>query len=156
MDRSLRGDGEDMNGRHLRIELHSHTTYSFDGFIEFDCMVKTALRRRIDVIAITDHDNFDGAKEFSERAEKGLCPIQIIAGEERTLARRATDASERVRIERTGRIGEMNGLHPETVKVVVADPLDSTGKAEEGRASKASLSSATGGAGSGMFARARS
>ena len=75
-----------MNGRHLRIELHSHTTYSFDGFIEFDCMVKTALRRRIDVIAITDHDNFDGAKEFSERAEKGLCPIQIIAGEERTLA----------------------------------------------------------------------
>ena len=25
----------------------------------------------------------------------------------------------------------MNGLHPETEKVVVADPLDSTGKAEE-------------------------
>ena len=50
--------------------------------------------------------------------------------------RRATDASERVPFERTGRIGEMNGLHLERFKVVVADPLDRPGKAEERQALK--------------------
>ena len=69
--------------------------------------------------------------------------------------RRVTDAPKRVRIEWTGRIGEMNGHYPEIVEVVVADP---PGDGEGGRETgvTASLSSATGGAGSGMFARARS
>src|SRR5207253_172864 len=48
------------------------------------------------------------------------------------------------------------GIHPETIKVVVADPLHRAGKAEERRTLKASLSSATGGAGSGMFASTHS
>src|ERR1051326_274898 len=76
---------DDMTGRRLRVELHSHTTYSFDGFMEFDGMVETRRRRVSDTIAITDHDNFEGAEEFHQRAERANGPVQIIRGEERTL-----------------------------------------------------------------------
>ena len=50
---------------------------------------------------------------------------------------RVTDSSEQVGFERTGRIGEMNGHPtPKRFEVVVADPLDRTGKAEERQALK--------------------
>ena len=38
--------------------------------------------------------------------------VEQTEAEERTLARRVTDASKRVQFERTGRIDEMNGHFP--------------------------------------------
>src|SRR5690606_32112856 len=72
--------------RTLRVELHCHTVASPDGHITFDGLVRTARRRGIDVVAITDHDTIDGAldvRRFAERRDVGL---RIVVGEERTLA----------------------------------------------------------------------
>ena len=72
--------------RMLRVELHCHTVASPDGHITVDGLVRTARRRGIDVVAITDHDTIDGAldvRRFAERRDVGL---RIVVGEERTLA----------------------------------------------------------------------
>lgn len=67
-------------------ELHCHTEFSSDGLITFDGMVRTARRRGIDVVCITDHDTVDGALEFRRRARLTNSPVQVAVGEERTLA----------------------------------------------------------------------
>ncbi len=76
-----------MSGRQrLRVELHCHTQFSSDGMIQFNSLLRTAARRRLDVIAITDHDTIAGAEEFRARAKRTNSQLQIIVGEERTLA----------------------------------------------------------------------
>ncbi|HEX7120548.1 MAG TPA: PHP domain-containing protein [Longimicrobiales bacterium] len=69
----------------LRIELHCHTVASSDGHITFDGLVRTAKRRGIDAVAITDHDTIDGAIEFRRHARSRNVAIEFIVGEERTL-----------------------------------------------------------------------
>ncbi len=69
----------------LQVELHCHTIYSHDGHIGFDALLKAA-RNRLDVICITDHDTVDGAREFKRRCAELNCDLQIMIGEERTLA----------------------------------------------------------------------
>lgn len=72
--------------RTLRVELHCHTVASPDGHITFDGLVRTARRRGIEVVAITDHDTIDGALDFRRFAERRGVGLEIIVGEERTLA----------------------------------------------------------------------
>lgn len=64
-----------------KADLHVHTTYSYDG----TCTVAAVLQQAayhagLDVIAITDHDEFDGAKEALRLAPR--YGIQVIPGEE--------------------------------------------------------------------------
>ena len=68
------------------VEMHCHTEFSSDGMITFDGMVRTAGRRGIDVVCVTDHDTIDGALEFRRRARLTNASLQIVVGEERTLA----------------------------------------------------------------------
>ena len=69
----------------LRVEPHCHTIYSHDGHIEFDGLVRAA-KGKLDVVCITDHDTIDGAVEFQKRSATGKTDLQIVIGEERTLA----------------------------------------------------------------------
>jgi len=62
----------------MKCDLHVHTSYSFDSSALPKEMVKTAVKKGIDCLAITDHDEIKGATEASEYA-KGK-PILIIPG----------------------------------------------------------------------------
>ncbi|MDO5836706.1 MAG: PHP domain-containing protein [Methanobacterium sp.] len=45
----------------MKFDLHTHTKYSSDGIIEPDKVVKTAIKRGLSGIAITDHDTLEGS-----------------------------------------------------------------------------------------------
>jgi predicted metal-dependent phosphoesterase TrpH len=76
-----------MTTPHARLvaELHCHSEFSPDGLITFEGMLRTAQRRGIGAICITDHDTVEGAFEFQRRARAKGSPLQIVVGEERTL-----------------------------------------------------------------------
>lgn len=63
-----------------KADLHVHTKYSFDGLSEPADIVKQAVKAGISVLAITDHNNIEGAIEAREAAA-GL-PLEVILGEE--------------------------------------------------------------------------
>ncbi len=65
----------------MKIDLHVHTKYSFDSSNEPRKIVKVALKKKIDGLAITDHDAFKGALEVEKLSKKKLL---IIKGEEVT------------------------------------------------------------------------
>jgi PHP domain len=69
----------------LVAELHCHTVFSPDGLITFDGMRRTAARRGVDVVCITDHDTIEGAVAFQRRARVLGSPLEVVIGEERTL-----------------------------------------------------------------------
>src|SRR5881394_2138567 len=84
--RRLLDPGSVMSGRTLNVELHCHTCHSMDGVMTFDSLVAAATRVGLDAVAITDHDTITGAREFMRLAKDRGVPLQIIPGEERTLA----------------------------------------------------------------------
>jgi predicted metal-dependent phosphoesterase TrpH len=61
------------------LDLHNHTRWSFDCSMDPAKVVRLAKARGIDAIAITDHDEIDGARE-AQRAAGG--DILVILGEE--------------------------------------------------------------------------
>jgi hypothetical protein len=69
----------------LNIELHCHTVFSMDGLISIEALVRTAELLKLDAIAITDHDTFEGALECERWVRARSSPLLIIKGEERTL-----------------------------------------------------------------------
>lgn len=70
----------------IRVEFHSHTVYSHDGHSRFEPYMRTAQRRRLDVVCVTDHDTIEGAVRFREQAVDAFPEIAVVVGEERTLA----------------------------------------------------------------------
>lgn len=54
--------------------------------MSFDALLRAATLAGLDAIAITDHDTTTGALEFQKLAQERGVPLQIIAGEEKTLA----------------------------------------------------------------------
>lgn len=74
-----------MTSRLLRAELHAHTVYSQDGHITFEEMTRMLERRRIDVVAITDHDTIAGALEFKRWYTRSAASLHLVVGEEKTL-----------------------------------------------------------------------
>jgi predicted metal-dependent phosphoesterase TrpH len=61
----------------IRIELHSHTTYSKDSLMTPRRLLEICEARGIDRIAITDHNEIDGALEAAR-----LDPERVIISEE--------------------------------------------------------------------------
>ncbi len=61
----------------MRADLHSHTTFS-DGLLTVDELLDRAIKNKVDVLAITDHDCVDG----SELAYVTKKDIKIIYGVE--------------------------------------------------------------------------
>jgi predicted metal-dependent phosphoesterase TrpH len=61
----------------VKIDLHLHTTSSFDGWSSAEVLVRTAVSVGLDKIAITDHNTTDGAIAASRDY-----PGRVIVGEE--------------------------------------------------------------------------
>ena len=65
----------------LRIDPHTHTLAS-DGIDEVEEMIRAAVRRGLDAVAITDHERMDAALAGKAMAEYHGWPIEVIVGEE--------------------------------------------------------------------------
>jgi predicted metal-dependent phosphoesterase TrpH len=61
----------------MRIDLHCHTRYSPDSLTTLDALLHRMDQRKLDMVAITDHNTIAGALEFRARA-----PARFVAGEE--------------------------------------------------------------------------
>ncbi len=62
-------------------DFHSHTIYS-DGFETPESVVSAAVRHRLDFIAVTDHNNYEGSVQAALAAKSKNLPITVINGEE--------------------------------------------------------------------------
>lgn len=62
----------------MKCDFHVHTFYSFDSSTSPEEMVDAALKLGIDCLAITDHNEIEGAKKAIEYAKEK--PILIIPG----------------------------------------------------------------------------
>jgi predicted metal-dependent phosphoesterase TrpH len=61
------------------VDLHCHTSASFDSLASPDAVVRAAAKRGLTHLAITDHDRIDGALRARDAAPSGL---SVIVGEE--------------------------------------------------------------------------
>jgi predicted metal-dependent phosphoesterase TrpH len=61
----------------LRADFHSHSHYSRDSVISPDAYIATCIRKGINCIAVTDHNEIEGAFVIQKRA-----PFKVIVGEE--------------------------------------------------------------------------
>lgn len=64
----------------MKLELHVHTQYSHDSLLDKYLMLFMCKLRRINCIAITDHNNIDGGRCFKPFLEKH--GVHVIVGEE--------------------------------------------------------------------------
>ncbi|MCZ7572008.1 MAG: PHP domain-containing protein [Ardenticatenaceae bacterium] len=66
----------------MRFDLHLHTFHSPDSLTSYEAVIAAVQRRRLDGIAVTDHNTIRGALDLAERA-----PFPVIVAEEvRTAA----------------------------------------------------------------------
>lgn len=63
----------------VRAELHCHSTYSADCLLSLETIIDLCLVKKIDVIALTDHNEIKGAQRLKSIAPKWL---KVIIGEE--------------------------------------------------------------------------
>lgn len=61
----------------IRVDLHSHTRYSFDSSMPPEVLVDRCVRRGIGALAVTEHNNIDGAL-----AVQKIAPFKVIVAEE--------------------------------------------------------------------------
>jgi predicted metal-dependent phosphoesterase TrpH len=61
----------------MRVDMHVHTSASFDCLSEPEAVLAAARRRGIDVICVTDHNEIDAALRLRDSH-----PAHVIAGEE--------------------------------------------------------------------------
>lgn len=64
-------------GRLWVCDLHTHTVYSRDSLTALEAFLDVCRRRRLDKVAVTDHNTIDGALRLKE-----MDPERIIIGEE--------------------------------------------------------------------------
>jgi predicted metal-dependent phosphoesterase TrpH len=68
------------------IDLHCHTSASFDCLSAPSAVVRAAASRGLTHLAVTDHESIDGALEARDAARKHAPDLTVIVGEEvRTL-----------------------------------------------------------------------
>lgn len=66
----------------MRLETHCHTKYSKDSMLSFTLLYIKCKWRKIDAIAITEHNNIQGGLAFKEYCQKKKTHLQVIVGEE--------------------------------------------------------------------------
>lgn len=65
-----------------KILTHIHTKYSHDSILPFFLLYNKCVKQGIQYIAITEHNNIQGAKEFQAYCKKRGNKIKVILGEE--------------------------------------------------------------------------
>jgi predicted metal-dependent phosphoesterase TrpH len=74
-------------GARAFIDLHCHTSASFDSLAAPGAVVRAAASRGLTHLAITDHDRIDGALEARDRAKTEAPDLTVLVGQEiRTTA----------------------------------------------------------------------
>jgi len=63
----------------VRLDLHVHTEYSFDGRIPIDKLVDICISKGLTGVAVTDHNTIEGALRLKEIIPEGFV---LIVGEE--------------------------------------------------------------------------
>jgi hypothetical protein len=71
-----------MSGSRAFIDLHVHTSASFDSIASPESVVRAAASRGLTHIAITDHDRIDGAVAAREIARTTAPELTVIVGQE--------------------------------------------------------------------------
>ena len=66
----------------LRADFHSHSHYSRDSLINPRTFVDRCVAKSVTCIAVTDHDEIEGAFVIQELAKAMDAPLKVIAGEE--------------------------------------------------------------------------
>ncbi|HSI92946.1 MAG TPA: PHP domain-containing protein [Jiangellaceae bacterium] len=128
----------------MRIDLHTHSSIS-DGTDRPDALVRQAAAAGLDVLALTDHDTFDGWAAAMDAAEPA--GITVVGGVEMSTTlhgagvhvlgylpdpayRALADELARIRTDRTGRIrGITERLRAFGVQITVGDVLSQAGDA---------------------------
>ena len=64
------------------VDLHSHTSASFDSLASPRAVVRAAASRGLTHLAITDHDRIDGALDAREMASREGLPLTVLVGQE--------------------------------------------------------------------------
>ena len=77
-----RSEAELGTTRRFFADLHTHSSASFDSLASPASLVRTAARRGLTHLAITDHDRIDGALEARRAAEAEAPELTVIVGEE--------------------------------------------------------------------------
>ena len=75
----MSADAGGLPGQRAFVDLHCHTSASFDSLADPRAVVRAAATRGLTHIAITDHDRIDGALRARDAAPAGLT---VIIGEE--------------------------------------------------------------------------
>lgn len=65
-----------------RIQLHVHTKYSHDSILPFWMLYRKCLAKKIDYIAITEHNTIDGGVAFQQYCLTRGNKVKVIVGEE--------------------------------------------------------------------------
>jgi predicted metal-dependent phosphoesterase TrpH len=71
-----------MAGNRVFVDLHVHTSASFDSIASPESVVRAAASRGLTHIAITDHDRIDGAVTAREIARTAAPELTVIVGQE--------------------------------------------------------------------------
>lgn len=70
----------------VRVDFHVHTVYSSDSVMDYRMLVDSCRERKIDAVAIMDHDEIRGALEYRklsrEARSRGEWAPRILVGEE--------------------------------------------------------------------------
>ena len=77
----------DAPGRRAFVDLHCHTSASFDSLATPGAVIRAAAARGLTHLAITDHDRIDGALDAQSRAATEAPGLTVLVGQEiRTTA----------------------------------------------------------------------
>lgn len=109
----------------MRIDLHTHSAVS-DGTDTPAALLAAAQRSRLDVVALTDHDTFDGLTEAADAGAR--LGIEVVPGMELSCSRHGqsvhllaygADPSDRALAEEMARVreGRSNRLRPVLAKL---------------------------------------
>lgn len=71
-----------MPGTRAFVDLHCHTSASFDSLASPAAVVRAAAARGLTHLAITDHDRIDGAIEAKARAATNAPGLTVLVGQE--------------------------------------------------------------------------
>ena len=111
------------------LDLHNHTRWSFDCSMDPAKVVRVAKSRGLDAIAITDHDEIEGARE-AQRAAGG--DLLVIVGEE--IDTRAGDVLGlflKERILEQDPLEAIRAIHAQGGLAILAHPFMKTTTVEE-------------------------
>lgn len=64
------------------VDIHVHSSFSYDGYLPLSKIDENCSRRRITTVAITDHNEIEGAMEGVKLFNAGEFRTKVIVGEE--------------------------------------------------------------------------